>query len=83
LQLKSQTIPDRSLIDRTETNLNAFVSVLNNLTAELEGMVIEYNKLREEFGINDPVLITDYEFNDHGLADPNLDCFQNLNTFSE
>jgi hypothetical protein len=83
LQLKSQTIPDRALIDKTETNLNAFLSVLNNLTTELEGMVIEYNKIREDFGLDDPIQVTDYEFNDHGLADPNLECFQNLNTFSD
>jgi len=83
LQLKSQTIPNRSLIDETENNLNSFISVLENLTLELEGMIIEYNNLRQQFGIDDPVTITDYDFNDHGLADPNLECFQNLNTFTD
>lgn len=80
-QLKSQTMPDRTLIDQATKNYEAFVSVQENLTNELEGMVIEYNALRNQFGIDHPITINDYDFNDFGLADPTLECFQNLKTF--
>ena len=79
--LRSQTIPNRTLIDRANKNHNAFVSVQENLTNELSGMVIEYNALRSQFGIDHPIAVTDYDFDDFGLADPTLECFQNLNTF--
>jgi len=80
-QLKLQTIPNRTLIDRAEKNQNAFDKVLINITTELEGMIIEYNTLRREFGIDDPILISDINFNDHQLADPNLECFKMFKTF--
>jgi len=82
IDLKSQTIPNRDLIDRAQNNLNAFNSVLENINNELEGMVFEYNNIRTTFGINDPVELDQDDFNDYGLSDPDLECFKNLKTFS-
>ena len=81
LELKNQTVPDKTLIAKLQLNLDSFMAVKNNLELELEGMVLEYNNLRISFGIDDPVLITDTDFNDYGIADPNLECFQTLKTF--
>jgi len=80
-EVNAQVIVNEDLQKRLEKALRAYVSVKDALTLELTGLVLEYNTLRNQFGIDDPVGVDQFDFDDYGLSDPNLECFRSMDTF--
>jgi len=76
-ELSQRPIPPYDLISKLQDSKDAYSSILTSIENEIQSLVLEYNRLRSDFGL-EPIIIYDTEFSDGGIANPDLECFMVL-----